>query len=462
MPPAQGSFAAITPIAAVRFGELEALLADVGVAADIASGAPTGAAPPPRGRTPRFAEMSTVHYARWVILPATNEVAGRPIPPQLYLSTNYDAPLRPHLEEFVRLSWPVIDEIYRCCEGYAGGDPTALVEYLKSNSAPPTATYVGCHERDIATIRREETLRKRIETYLDSRDWAGCSAVETRMAIQAEVLGDADLRWALTPAESASFGTRLSRNLRLAGILGAVLAVWPAFPIALAAALRKPLRLRGAMPAVLAGLFLGAPLLAWVWRLRQHERRDPQTASLLPNEEHIRSLERAEDWGQQNQFTKLVLVKPGPFRRYTLLATLFITEVGCRFIFTKGTLTGIRTIHFASWTAIDDRRRLLFLSNFDGSWENYLGEFIDGAGRGLTAIYSNTRLFPVSRWLFWGGTQDERRYKALVRDFQIPSQVWFRAYDQLTVVNINNNSEIRRGLWGTMNEQEAAAWLSRF
>ena len=55
---------------------------------------------------------------------------------------------------------------------------------------------------------------------------------------------------------------------------------------------------------------------------------------------------------------------------------------------------------------IDNGRRLLFLSNFDGSWENYLDDFIDKASIGLTGVWSNTLKFPRTYFLVLGGASD--------------------------------------------------------
>ena len=51
-----------------------------------------------------FAELTTIHYARWVILDGATDAKGGVIPPQLLLSTNYDAPQDRHLEELVRVA----------------------------------------------------------------------------------------------------------------------------------------------------------------------------------------------------------------------------------------------------------------------------------------------------------------------------------------------------------------------
>jgi hypothetical protein len=59
------------------------------------------------------------------------------------------------------------------------------------------------------------------------------------------------------------------------------------------------------------------------------------------------------------------------------------TRVLASYVFVKGKLLNIPTIHFARWVLIDKNKHVLFYSNFDGNWEQYLGDFIDQSGWGL-------------------------------------------------------------------------------
>ena len=110
---------------------------------------------------------------------------------------------------------------------------------------------------------------------------------------------------------------------------------------------------------------------------------------------------------------------------------------------------------------IDNGRRLLFLSNFDGSWENYLDDFIDKASIGLTGVWSNTLNFPRTYFLVFGGASDGPRFKAVARDSQTVTNAWYSAYWDQTVQGIDNNSSIREDLLKPLNTIEAAALLQR-
>jgi hypothetical protein len=128
---------------------------------------------------------------------------------------------------------------------------------------------------------------------------------------------------------------------------------------------------------------------------------------------------------------------------------------------THGELSGISSIHFAHWSLIDNGRRLLFLSNFDGSWENYLDDFIDKASIGLTAVWSNTVDFPRTRFLVFGGAADGPRFKAMARKSQTVTNAWYSAYWDQTVQGIDNNSSIRETLAEPFELATAVAWLRR-
>jgi hypothetical protein len=241
----------------------------------------------------------------------------------------------------------------------------------------------------------------------------------------------------------------------LAGLL--FLAVWPSIEwgvrIVAAAAL-------GGMLAAITGYV--------VW-LRYRESHDQQDDT-LPLPEFVAGLQIREDLEPQNHLVSVTEVKRGLLRLLTLRLVLFGINLLARFIATKGDLGGIVTIHFARWVILNppgaSRPRLLFLSNYDGSWENYLGEFIDRASAGLTAVWSNTQLtaghgFPNTQWLaLRGGSRDEQRFKNYARQSQQTGGIWYSAYTSLSMKHITNNREIRVGLFDT--SVNAAEWLGRF
>jgi hypothetical protein len=87
-------------------------------------------------------------------------------------------------------------------------------------------------------------------------------------------------------------------------------------------------------------------------------------------------------------------------------------------------------------------------SNYDGSLESYMDDFIDKVAWGLNLVFSNGVGYPRTSWLVRGGAKDELAFKDYLRTHQIPTRVWYSAYDRLTALNVQQNESIRSGLRG--------------
>jgi hypothetical protein len=170
----------------------------------------------------------------------------------------------------------------------------------------------------------------------------------------------------------------------------------------------------------------------------------------------------------QNHLASLTYAKPGFIRSVLLRTALLLVGFLARFWFNLGQLGDIPTILAARWVILrgKETERLLFLSNYCGSLDNYLNEFIDlSAVIGLNAIWANTFVngcsnslverantkptyaFPQTKYLFQGGAQAEKPFKAYVRQSQIETLVWYSAYPTLTNRNINANGDLRQALF---------------
>ena len=234
-------------------------------------------------------------------------------------------------------------------------------------------------------------------------------------------------------------------------------------PVATGAGFLLRLARRSPRRALLALLAGAGGAVIWLW---WRERNDPAEDAAVPDV-HLDAIEQAEDRPglATNHLASLVDLKPGIARHTLLRAILLAIDVAGRTVFTKGELGGIPSIHFAHWSIVDDGQRLLFVSNFDGSWESYLDDFIEKAASGLTAVWSNTRNFPRCRWLGipdnGGGARQGKAFKRIARNSQSPTTIHFAAYPALTVSNIQRNTALRLGLAGERDEEQAQAWLSK-
>jgi hypothetical protein len=217
----------------------------------------------------------------------------------------------------------------------------------------------------------------------------------------------------------------------------------------------------------LAAYHIGSALFLVIRLMEVRDKRKFGDSADLLARAHTNAANYAREEGgnneRQNHLASITHVKPGLFRLCLLRATLYVINLLSRLWFNRGELGGIPTILSARWVLIDDGRRLLFLDNYGGAWESYLNEFIDmTAVKGLNAIWSNTFVkaqgrcygFPETRFLFWRGAQAARPFKAYVRESQIETVAWYGAYPTLSVVNINNNSQLRQSLGKSLTSSQ--------
>jgi hypothetical protein len=378
-----------------------------------------------------------VHFARLVLLEDSVDLDGNLIPASLLWMSEIDAPLARHVDELAHVSAHGLDAAFGLCEGYPDSPaPASRATFLRERMIASQADYVNTVGRTVEQIKREGRLREAIQDFLDSRTPGGPSEKpeHVREEIQRFVRGQRELAWARSRAPRPSLRWRLAEKMHLARVFLALLAVAPL--------------------ALLLLPFYAAVLRLEEWRdPAPHERPDP---------EHERALADIEDHVTQNQFSAIGYVKPGRFRRLTAEAVIWLIDVGARHVFTRASLAGIKTIHFAHWTVLDDWRRVIFTSNYDGSHESYMDDFIDKVAFALNASFSNAVGYPKTSFLLFQGAHRELEFKDYQRRQQIPTQVWYSAYPDLTALNIENNALIRSGLFGPMARADTEAWLRRF
>lgn len=379
-----------------------------------------------------FGSLTLVHFASLVILDDDPDYT-----PYLVFENNFDGPLDPYLEELMLVAGSGLHQVYSCCSGYnrESFDPANLHAYLRDHAVLPNAYHIGNLGREAKRIRQEQALREQIEGHLDKVVAAGApdSSAACRDSVQRFVTREASLAWALPPIGPwQTLSERIKPWVNIAIFLLVLLIFLPIL----------------------------LPVIAvWVVILRYHEKRDPGPEP--PDNDHIEELAEREDRIVQNHLADITIVKPGKFRRRTLWMFLWIVNFAAR-TQNKGELGGIPSIHFAHWSIIDNGRRLLFLSNFDGSWIGYLDDFIDKAGFGLTGIWTNTKGFPRTRYLVCDGARNEADFKAFARNTQVPTLVWYSAYPDLTVQSVDRDSLIRQKLFAPLDDASVKDYMQLF
>jgi hypothetical protein len=382
-----------------------------------------------------FKKVPTLHYGRFVILDrgSFRDEPNVPVGTRLIFSTNFDGDKDNHLTELVTNITSYIDNIYECCEGYPEpGNRTTenRKNYLEQFSIKTSAFYNGAPGRSVQQIHQEAALRDHIWKYIKNNKWdEKTSAVEIHRAIRKEIDSTPEFAWSKQKAEVQGIKWF---NLIAYGLL-----------------------LIAAIPLIIVGaLYLF--LFHEIWNKKQ-----TLTLSQL-DDKKVNKLKEVEDLFPQNQFTQVAVLKPNFIRRLNFQIWMLRTRVLATNVFVHGKLLNIPTIHFARWVLIDKNRHVLFFSNFDGNWQQYLGDFIDQSGWGLTGIFSNTVNFPKTKFMITGGAYDEEHFLAWSRSTQVPTQVWYCPYPQLSIKNINNNTKIRNELRMDLNEKQAKIFLKRF
>lgn len=193
--------------------------------------------------------------------------------------------------------------------------------------------------------------------------------------------------------------------------------------------------------------------------LRWREAHDPVLAP-VPSIARNKLLKSIEDRDVTNQYSAIGSLKPGRFRRWLSLAIFCIIDWSGRHLYTTGRLARVNTIHFASWTFLDDKRRVLFASNYDGSREAYNDDFINKLAFGLNLSFSNGLGYPQTNWLILDGAHHEQDFKRYLFHHQIPTQVWYKAMPGLTTYDLARNTRIRQGLTANLTGSELRAWIA--
>ena len=413
------------------------------------------------GKPTVIQEIGTVHYLRWIIIDDASSkfFEGTDRSPQVVFSSNFDGSVEQHYKDLCSGNMTaLIDRIYDCCIGYGDEQKESedsRIQYLKNCMVKVSAFYKGSPRRTVDQIHKEKRLRVRLRDALNNGQWENLSSREIHRKLKEEILNSDDFKWAKKPY-------KMPRNSTIKFIL-----------------------------LIIVLLILLIPIAIWVAILQfKHENKDKYFNTYRSDipEWKTKILEEYEDLvdgidprtgdkdlviNYQNQFSQLVVMKKGWMRNMTFKGMMLFARVLIPIHYVEGELLNIPTIHFARWVQFDDDKRVLFFSNFDGSWQQYLGDFIDQSGWGLSAIFSNTTKFPKTNFLgsggllamtrfaiksgpLWpGGAYDEEHFLAWSRSTELPTNFWYSAYPQLSIKNVNNNSRIRSMFSKNLSEKQA-------
>ncbi len=339
--------------------------------------------------------------------------------------------------------------------------------------SPAGLCFSGVPGHSVARIRAEAALADKLARLNEEVVSDGPLTAARKLGrARSRLADDPDWQWAFQPAPERLSGPEhspwaavwaLARDPTLiAGLVIAALALSVPFHLALFRdAATGPFSL-GLL--LLAALLLGvaalvALLLAAFWlgrkALNAKERADRVESELI-SEERFAEIAARENFWAHNHLAAVSQMKGGWLRHLTLRTAFFAISLFGRNVFAPGRLADIGSIHFARWAMLPGTGKLLFFSNYGGSWESYLEDFIVKAHAGLTGVWSNTAGFPRTVDLFRQGATDGVRFKHWARAQQIPTLFWYSAYPRMTTGHIRANARLRQAL----ARNDAAEWCA--
>jgi hypothetical protein len=400
----------LTVLAPIRHGEEESLRAILRPIGDDIRGRRLDS----RAINPRieFLRSRQIHFARFAILADPDRGPDRK---RLLYSANYDGELESHLTELTAITSDM-EAIWGRCEDYTGASEFAT--FIHAHAHEPDTFYIAFRDEAVDSIRAAIALRRHAQTFADADSAGPLPATPPRRSI-AEALQRA-IRVLPIVIDIVRAVTRL-------GFVNV---------------------LRGTQQIVAS--LNRYPLLRVLNRVTQNRMQPQQSpyssvwidncavpAPLVPGDEVTSESDRQtpptfrDDVVAQNQLTLVTVLKPEDVKRAR--AVMAAIDSYSKRLAPPGSLMGISTIHFVKWLVIDNGRRLLMVSDYDGSWENYIDEFAEMILSGLDAIWETSYGYPPD------GARDLPAFKRFLRNHQVPSEVFFSAYPDETVLNIVND-----------------------
>lgn len=417
--------------------------------------------------------------------------------PILMLEANCDGTAGPFFAQLEAAIGNELRDFLRCCKRPRDGTEALfdsvtatgpVAPYLEAHLVTPSYGHMGNRGLERPRIEREAALFGAAQAAIDAERPALVALPPPAIHARLRQTLQPAFPW-LDEAVEARIapGESLLDYARLAGFAVLVLGLlalpwwlvfgWPWAPVAAVLATAALIGLSPELRAVASGskpspIILAAgvafaasgivpsALLIVLW-LRWLERRDPNHDAPPPDPAKLADMAAHEDQVVQNHMGSVVTVKPGLLRAILLRVVMTALALVIRALpaTRAGYLGSMRTIHFAHWSVLANGSRLLFVSNFDGTWESYLDDFIEKAHGGLTAAWNGCVGFPPTRFLVLDGATAGRKFKAWARHSMAPTLFWVSAYPDYTVDEIERHAEIAAGLHRmTLTEEEAAAW----
>ena len=393
-----------------------------------------------------FNNSDTTLFVSGVILPE-QDYYGETLPETLVFATTFCGTLSKHLADLVQTNKIVLSEIFRHCEGFPKDNLISdadLIYYLRSHSYKSAFnSRYNCITKN--AVEKEKLLRKEIEDYLDKAQ--RLKAFDNRSALQVKTLIQ---RHIATRGEVYEWCHKPYRKNIIE------LCVVNRVPLTITLLLLVLLGLLYYRPRYFfyfMGIFIAFSLV--LLAIIYYISRAKNDTAIRPNDSKLREIAASQLRPILNEMTAAAPLKKGRLRRFFYAIVLKAAHFFAPLLMKVPTVSNVR------WLAIDNNKRLVFLSNFTNTTDFYVRDFLNGKiPRGVNFLFTNGEGFPDAKMLVVDGiTKDPEGYMNAVHTGQHVTDLWYAHEPNLTSDIINKNRKIRNGLFKKMTEEEANQWL---
>ncbi|MFZ4815820.1 MAG: DoxX family membrane protein [Phototrophicaceae bacterium] len=359
----------------------------------------------------QFPNSEKTHFARFFI-------TRHPEGPRLGMGATYNGSLEDYCKELLRIA-PGIEEVWGRCEGWTGRE--GFYEFAKKNDYPSGMVFFGFPDSNVKEIRAQMELRERINEILASdgshigRLVTLIDQVKKPMPFMywfAKRFG----KWRFETAEAIRHAVlpQIQETARAIGSID-IVPDWS--------------------------------------RLTTNLGTDGSPASIAKAKQelaNILDLENHENSYAQTTMTVVADIKPG--RTWILRSLFAVAPPLLDYAWSRGNFAGVYSLHSFRFAIIDGGKRVWFMSNYNGSAENYFSDFIDKLNWGINSAYTHCTDYPD------GGMGQQDAFAYWIRVRQLPSLVYYSAYPTEGIHKIITNREIA-ALVGTNFDKDDAEKL---
>ena len=402
----------------------------------------------------------TIHALRLVAVPGSDQSGGS----RVLVNVVYDGSYTDVLNDMEAVLAPVWSDVL---PAKSAPQPHRHINILQRHRVPDSAFFVASCGISVGEIRQEAHLRAVLREWVVNMGPDKLGRLDPR---QARYIAREHVQSLEGVVHQSAPGEDWLRKLaRHTNLLFALLC-FPTFGVLFrdmteAVERARPVGTRWLVRAgyALWWLYAAIPVaVAFVW-VRIVEWMEEHPPPPTPDSEQVRRIEVVEDSRPKNELTVWFPVRPTRMGRLLMRVVLYGSELGTRHLWTNGRLAGAENIHFARLVLVDQAQTMVFMSDYQGSFDGYIEHFIGVGGRTRAVVPISSRLegCPETRWLYNKVDPPAFRqgWRQLIRAHQRQAAIRYVAYEGLSANDIIQNRRIRQGLFADrLSAAEEDAW----